>query len=128
MHDKINDMLIHLNEIRKDLFEQVASMLMDYDRELTRYEEDIYLYYDEETHTATLSLFVNPGGSSWLDDDHFLLYRMRPETHPIDVDPDDIDDYIDCFSDDYYYQAEGIFDKLQQDLTLELEWIIYNRH
>lgn len=60
---------------REELVEQLTEMLMDFARDCNQYQTDVYLYYDEETQTATLDTFVNVGGNSWLDDDHYTIYR-----------------------------------------------------
>ena len=59
------------------IIEQLTEMLMDFDRELNGYDTDVYLYYDEETETARLDTFVNVGGNSWLDDDHYAIYTDK---------------------------------------------------
>ena len=59
------------------IIEQLTEMLMDFDRELNGYDTDVYLYYDEETETARLDTFVNVGGNSWLDDDHYTIYTDK---------------------------------------------------
>lgn len=59
------------------IIEQLTEMLMDFDCELNGYDTDVYMYYDEETETARLDTFVNVGGNSWLDDDHYTIYTDR---------------------------------------------------
>lgn len=60
---------------REELVEQLTEMLMDFAKDCNQYQTDIYLYYDDETQTATLDTFVNVGGNSWLDDDHYTIFR-----------------------------------------------------
>lgn len=60
---------------REALVEQLTEMLMDFAKDCNQYQTDVYLYYDEETRTATLDTFINVGGNSWLDDDHYTIYR-----------------------------------------------------
>lgn len=63
---------------REEIVEQLAEMLIQFDKELnSAYQTDVYLYYDEETEIATLDTFVNVGGNSWLDDDHYTIYSDR---------------------------------------------------
>lgn len=52
-------------------------MLIQFDKELNRYQTDVYLYYDEESQKATLDTFTNIGGNSWLDDDHYCIYSDK---------------------------------------------------
>lgn len=60
---------------REELVEQLTEMLMDFAKDCNQYQTDVYLYYDEETQTATLDTFINVGGNSWLDDDHYTIYH-----------------------------------------------------
>ena len=59
---------------REEIIEQLTEMLMQFDKDLNRYQTDVYLYYDEENQTAELDTFVNVGGNSWLNDDHYTIY------------------------------------------------------
>jgi len=61
-----------------ELFDEFVQYLMDFDSMHNRnFETDIYLYVDENL-IGTLSLFENPGGNSWKNDDHYLLYTDKP--------------------------------------------------
>lgn len=60
---------------REELVEQLTEMLMDFEKDCNQYQTDVYLYYDEKTQTATLDTFINVGGNSWLDDDHYTIFR-----------------------------------------------------
>lgn len=59
------------------IIEELTEMLMKFDKECNRYQTDVYLYYNEETQIASLDTFVNVGGNSWLDDDHYTIYRDK---------------------------------------------------
>lgn len=59
-----------------ELIPQIARLMMDHDKAHTGYQEDIYLYVDEDG-TGTLELFQNVGGNSWLSDDHYTLHCMK---------------------------------------------------
>lgn len=59
---------------RKQIIEQLTEMLMQFDKDFNSYQTDVYLYYDKENQTAELDTFVNVGGCSWLDDDHYTIY------------------------------------------------------
>lgn len=56
--------------------EQLAQMLMEFDKECNSYQTDVYLYVKEDG-TAYLEEFVNVGGNSWLDDDHYTIYTDK---------------------------------------------------
>lgn len=62
---------------REELVEQLTEILIQFAKDCNQYQTDIYLYFDDETQTATLDTFVNVGGNSWLDDDHYTIYHDR---------------------------------------------------
>ena len=63
-----------------ELLEQLTEMLIEFDCQLNQYNTDVYMYYDADTHTATLDTFVNVGGSSWIDDNHITIYTDKQHT------------------------------------------------
>lgn len=65
---------------RVEIVRQLAELLRKFDVELNPYDTDVYLYYNSESQTAELDTFTNPGGNSWLDDDHYTIYTDRQ--HP----------------------------------------------
>jgi hypothetical protein len=58
---------------RAELIEELAKMLQQYDKDLNKYQTDVYLYIDENGN-GTLDEFVNVGGNSWKNDDHITIY------------------------------------------------------
>ncbi len=62
---------------RDEITEQLTELLMKFDKEWNQYQTDVYLYFDRNTNTAALDTFVNVGGRSWLDDDHYTIYCDR---------------------------------------------------
>ncbi len=60
-----------------ELVEELIEMLKDFDKQMNKYQTDVYLYYDPETQTGELDTFVNVGGNSWLNDDHITIYRDK---------------------------------------------------
>lgn len=117
---------------REEIIEELTELLMQFDKDCNQYQTDVYLYFDRETNTATLDTFVNVGGNSWLNDDHYTLYCDR-EHHEdwsnyyyncgdfawglnmelkdfydevldfLDLDDDEIDDYKIDWHDEYRY-------------------------
>lgn len=83
---------------REEILEQLTDMLIQFDKDCNNYQTDVYLYYDEENQTAQLDTFVNVGGNSWLNDDHYTIYSDREH-----------------FSDmwDWFNNAEEIADALE---------------
>lgn len=62
---------------RDEVIEQLTEMLMTFDKECHPYQTDVYLYFNKDTNTAILDTFVNVGGNSWLNDDHYTIYCDR---------------------------------------------------
>ena len=86
---------------RDEVIEQLTELLMTFDKECHQYQTDVYLYFNKDTNTATLDTFVNVGGNSWLNDDHYTIYCDR-EHH---------EDWSD------YYTETGEFAQ-----CLDMEW------
>jgi len=63
---------------RDKIIEDFAKMICDLEIERNPFQTDIYLYIDEETKKGELYRFTNPGGNSWLNDDHITIYNDRP--------------------------------------------------
>ena len=59
---------------REELVNELAEMLMQFDKDCNQYQTDVYFYYDNRNQTGELDTFVNVGGNSWLDDDHMTIY------------------------------------------------------
>ena len=72
----------------------LAALLMQFDKDLNSYQTDVYMYYNADDQTATLDTFVNVGGNSWLNDDHYTIYH-------------DKEHYTDRFGD--FFQSESEF-------------------
>lgn len=98
---------------REKIIDQLTEMLMQFDKDGNKYQTDVYLYYDEENQTAELHTFVNVGGNSWLDDDHYTIY----------TDKEHYDDGV--FS--YYQDSCEIAEALEITNT-ELEYDIRQFH
>ena len=62
---------------RDEIVDKVTEMLMEFESCCNEYQTDIYLYYDEKAQTATVDTFVNPGGTSYKNDGHYLLYTDK---------------------------------------------------
>lgn len=91
-----------------ELNDELIELLKQFDKELNGYDTDVYLYYDEDTNTATLDTFVNPGGNSWLNDDHYTIY----------TDKQHYDSYIDWYDGDLMYIAD-VLGKTEDELRNE---------
>lgn len=62
---------------REELVNELAEMLMQFDKDCNSYQTDVYFYYDNRTQTGSLDTFTNVGGNSWLDDDHITIYTDK---------------------------------------------------
>ena len=62
--------LDNAEELREELIEK----LREFDKAMRNYQTDLYLYVDEETNTGEFWEFSNPGGNSWLNDDHYVMH------------------------------------------------------
>lgn len=62
---------------RAEIVEQLAALLMDFDKQNNSYQTDVYLYLNAENQTAEIDTFVNVGGNSWLNDDHITIYTDK---------------------------------------------------
>lgn len=62
---------------REVVVEQLTEMLVDFAKAMRNYQTDVYLYYNTEEQTAELDTFVNVGGNSWLNDDHYTIYSDK---------------------------------------------------
>lgn len=61
---------------REQIIDELVEMLIQFDLDLNSYDTDVYLYLDDEGN-AELDTFVNPGGNSWLNDDHYTIYTDK---------------------------------------------------
>lgn len=61
---------------RQEIVEKLADMILELEIERNRFEVEIYLYVDEDGN-GSLEFFQNPGGNSWRDDDHYVIYTCR---------------------------------------------------
>lgn len=68
---------------RAEIVEQLAALLMDFDKQNNSYQTDVYLYLNAENQTAELDTFVNVGGNSWLNDDHITIYTDKEHYNDI---------------------------------------------
>lgn len=99
--------LTNEDEIREEL----TDMIMELDKARRQHHTDIYLYIDEEGK-GKLHEFENPGGNSWIDDDHYTLYTDKPHY-------DDLDMFASNWGEDGY---DG--DDIETDYA---EWVDDNR-
>lgn len=61
---------------REQIIEQLAELLKQFDKDGNDYQTDVYMYVDDQGN-GMLDTFVNVGGNSWLDDDHYTVYSDK---------------------------------------------------
>lgn len=76
-----------------EIHDELVEMMIDLDADQCEFEIDVYLYVDEEGN-GSLYQFANPGGNSWLNDDHITIYTDGPH-------------YDDYYEDFYTYDEDG---------------------
>ena len=96
-----------------ELRDELISYLKYFDKEENKYQTDLYLYVDTETNTGTLYEFVNVGGNSWLNDDHYILYIDKPHYETWEdiygfESKEEYDEFVDEDPDNYY--PEKVFE------------------
>lgn len=65
--------------------DQLYDFIMGDELALYRYQIDLYLYIDENG-IGRITDFQNPGGNSWLDDEHWVVCKIGNHTErPIDT-------------------------------------------
>ena len=58
------------------LRDEIIEKLKQFDKDMNPYQTDVYLYVSDDM-TGELYDFVNVGGNSWLNDDHYFLFADR---------------------------------------------------
>lgn len=106
---------------RAEIVAELAKMLREFDLALNPYDTDVYLYYDENEKTAELDTFVNVGGNSWLNDDHYTIYTDC-EHHKTDFDFfDNLDDLADAVG----IRKEELIKKAAKYADIDVEDVAY---
>ena len=84
---------------RAEIISELAEILKNCERYSSPFQTDVYIYYDEDEQTAELYEFENPGGSSWLNDDHYTIYIDKPH---------DVGDYYSAVYENIESLAEAV--------------------
>ncbi len=111
---------------RDEIIEQLTEQLMWFDKERIPLRMDVYLYIDEDGQ-GSLHIFDNPGGNSWLDDDHITLFRSSD----LHVDPlmelGPHDEMINVLGEDYEKVVKEVaaYDECEEAEVTENDIIEY---
>ena len=119
-----------------ELRDELISYLKYFNKEENKYQTDLYLYVDTETNTGSLYEFVNVGGNSWLNDDHYTLYIDKPhyvtwEDAACDgfESEEDYFEYVDEDPDNYYPEkADEIIKEFDRELKYREEYEEWRRY
>ena len=77
------------------------------------YEVDIYAYINDEETEVIFDEFTNVGGNSWLNDNHFTIYRFKPSYETLDEEFESEKEYVEYMVD--CYNVEIPFDKFTDE-------------
>lgn len=78
-----------------EILNTLTEILLEDVIELPSYQRDVYMYVDADG-IASLELYVNVGGNSWLNDDHVTLYTLRERCITMWEAIDSIDTLVDA--------------------------------
>lgn len=102
------------DQIRRDLIQ----ILIDDAVECRNYQRDVYMYVDDDDN-AVLDLFVNVGGNSWIDDDHYCLTVLREHTDQITDNFETAEELADALGMTSEDLADRTYCYLDNDYALE---------
>ena len=103
---------------REEVVSELADILQEFDKTLSDFQNDVYMYFDEETGIATLDTFANPGGNSFLKGSCIRLYSHRSNGCSI---YDHIEDTID-FAHSLDMDLDVLFSETVQYL-IDTNWL-----
>ena len=116
---------------RDEFIEKLTDIIVQ--NEFGRYPEDIdiYLYHDGEGNW-TLKEFENPGGNSYIPDDHFTIWTIKEGTNydyyfsGIENEIGETipeEDKIDHITGEYHEYFDKNLDDIFSDRMIDVEWI-----
>ena len=59
-----------------ELRDELVTLLRTFEKESNTYHTNVYLYVED--NVGRFELFPNPGNSSWINDDHYVIYTDNP--------------------------------------------------
>lgn len=111
---------------RKEIIEELTEMLILFDKWRNNYQTDVYLYHNKEEQTAKLYTFVNMGGNSWLDDNHYTIYSDKPHYESVFENFEDKQDLLAVASDYDFEKSDEILHQIIEKIADESEEDVEN--
>ena len=102
---------------KKEIIEQLAEMLKKFDIDQNRYQTDVYLYMDENGN-GSLDTFVNVGGRSWIEDNHYTIYSDKEHIENA------IDEYMSELGEQVCETIGVCMEEIKAAIAEENEWNI----
>lgn len=94
------------------VLDQIVELMMQHDIECTTYQQDIYLYIDDDGN-GSVDLFANVGGNSWIDDDHITVCCMKECTSSWSDEFQDTEQIADVLGVSEYTFVESVREWLE---------------
>lgn len=111
---------------RNNIIEELTEMLMQFDKLRNNYQTDVYLYLDKEKQTAKLYTFVNVGGNSWLDDDHYIIYSDKEHYESVFENFENKQDLLAVASNYDFAKSDEILHQIIEKIADESEEDVEN--
>lgn len=117
-----------------ELRDELIIMLKEFDKSGNQYQTDVYLYVDTEMNTGSLYEFVNVGGNSWLNDDHYILYIDKPHYETWEdmigfESEEEWNEFVDNDPNNYYPEkADEIIREFDRELKYREEYEEWRRN
>lgn len=111
---------------RETVVEQLTEMLVQFAKDMNAYDTDVYAYYNKETQEVELDTFVNPGGNSWLNDDHYTIYTDDQHHEDVFDSYDSEGDLLAAATNDDKEEAKKVEKAIAEELEIEVDEVDYS--
>lgn len=111
---------------REAVVEQLTEMLVQFAKDMNAYDTDVYAYYNKETQEVELDTFVNPGGNSWLNDDHYTIYTDVQHHEDVFDSYDNEGDLLAAATNDDKEEAKKVEKAIAEELEIEVDEVDYS--
>lgn len=111
---------------REAVVEQLTEMLVQFAKDMNAYDTDVYAYYNKDTQEVELDTFVNPGGNSWLNDDHYTIYTDDQHHEDVFDSYDNEGDLLAAATNDDKEEAKKVEKAIAEELEIEVDEVDYS--